>query len=71
MLNNTCLRGWLGSEVIGAKMVAFQFQLIQPESPRCGNKKAKYTKLENESPEKVVVVSSSNTLCVECDENAL
>lgn len=52
-------------------MVAFQFQLIQPESPRCGNKKAKYTKLENESPEKVVVVSSPNTLCVECDENAL
>ncbi|CAL8105107.1 unnamed protein product [Orchesella dallaii] len=43
----------------------------QPESPRCGNKKAKYSKLENESPEKVVVVSSPNTLCVECDENAL
>jgi len=48
----------------------------QPESPRSGGnngikKKAKYTKLENESPEKVVVVSSPNTLCVECDENAL
>jgi len=43
----------------------------QPESPKGGSKKAKYTKLENESPEKVVVVSSANTLCVECDENAL
>jgi len=47
------------------------FQSIQPESPKGGNKKAKYRKLENESPEKVVVVSSANTLCVECDENAL
>ena len=55
----------------------FFWTALQPESPHLGGnsngikKKAKYTKLENESPEKVVVVSSPNTLCVECDENAL
>lgn len=35
------------------------------------NNKTKYTKLNNDSPEKVVVVSTPHTLCVECDENAL